>query len=445
MTIFALSSGGGRAGIAIVRISGRFAGRAVEALTDSPLPVARRATLAGFRNPVDGEVVDRGMLLWFPGPHSFTGEDVAELHVHGGPAVVSAILMVLADIDGLRPADPGDFTRRAFENGKYDLTQAEAIGDLVSAETAAQRRQAQRQLAGLLGEQYEGWRSGLVRCLAHIEAYIDFPEEEIPPDTEAQISGDIALIYAAIEDHLDDDGRGEKLRVGFHVAIIGAPNVGKSSLLNVLAGRDAAIVSETAGTTRDVIDVRLDLGGYLVIVSDTAGLRVGTDNVEAEGVRRAIAAAADADLKIAVFAIESLDAPDPETVSLVDEATVVVVNKMDAGLVPAGMKIGGYEILPVSAKSGENVGKLEARLVEEIGRRYASSMAPVITHLRHRRALQSCSEALKRAHSQICSGAFSELAAEDLRLAVRALGSVTGRVDVEDVLDVVFREFCIGK
>ncbi len=445
MTVYALSSGGGRAGIAIVRISGERTGAAIAALTGSPPPVPRRATLVSFHSPIDDETIDRGILVWYPGPHSFTGEDVAEVHVHGGTAVVSAILGALSEIPGLRPAEAGEFTRIAFEHGKFDLTQAEAVADLVNAETAAQRRQARRQLDGALGSLYEGWREDLVRCLAHIEAFIDFPDEDIPSDVEVEILQKLATIAAAIHRHLDDQRRGERLRDGFYVVIIGAPNVGKSSLLNCLAQRDAAIIAATAGTTRDVIEVRLDLGGFPITLADTAGLRESHDDIEIQGVGRTRQRASDADVKLAVFSADMLDDPDSYTRALIDDTTLVVVNKIDLVRLGADTQIEGHSVVGVSANTGENIDTLTDRLIDVVGARYTPSAAPVISRQRHRQALVSCVGGLVAAQEQLANKLPIELAAEDLRIAVRALGRITGRVDIEDILDVVFADFCIGK
>ena len=445
MTIFALASGGGRSGIAVVRVSGRRSAAVIEALSGKKPPTPRFAKAATFRNPRDGEIIDRGILLWFPAPRSYTGEDVAEFQIHGGPAVVAALVAALSGVDGLRPAVPGEFTRRAFENGKLDLTQVEGLADLVAAETEAQRRQSQRQLDGVLGDLYDSWREKLIRALAHLEAYIDFPEEEIPGDTMNGMRSGMENIVTEIRQHIDDNHRGERLRNGFYVAIIGAPNVGKSSLLNRLSRREAAIVSGTAGTTRDVIEVSLDIGGYPVTLADTAGLRDSGDELEAEGVRRAEARARAADLKLAMFSASELDSPGVQMSAIIDEDTLVVANKCDLAPVGDAMKIAGHEVLSVSALSGTNIDALMERLVDEIAKRYAPSSAPAITRDRHRAALIECLDAIGRALNELDAGHAAELAAEDLRLAIRAMGRITGTVDIEDILDVVFKDFCIGK
>lgn len=439
-TIFALATAPGRAGVAVVRVSGPAAGEALTALSARALPPPRVATLARLRHPATGESLDDALLLWFAAPRSFTGEDVAELHLHGGRAVANGVIEALGGLPGLRPAEPGEFTRRAFENGKMDLTAAEGVADLVHAETAAQRRQALRQMAGALGALYEGWRSRLLRALAHTEADIDFPEEDLPAGVSDAVRPEVVRLIDEIGHHLRDRGRGERLRDGLHVAIVGPPNAGKSSLLNALAGRDAAIVSSRAGTTRDVIEVHLDLGGFPLVLADTAGLREGADEVEEEGVRRALQRAGNADIKLAVFDGTRWPELDPTTLGLVDDDTLVVVNKMDAGGPRAGT-VEGHPLVGVSALTGDGLRALESRLEALAAERLTGSGAPALTRARHRAALEECRDALDRA----LSAALPELAAEDLRLAARSLGRITGRVDVEDVLDVIFRDFCIGK
>ena len=441
-TIFALATAPGRAGIAVLRLSGPDARPALEALA-GVLPPPRRATRARFRDPATGETIDDGLALFFPAPRSFTGEDVAELHTHGSRAVVAALVAALARLPGLRPAAPGEFTRRAFEQGKLDLTAAEGLADLVAAETAAQRRQALRQLAGELGRLYEAWRGRLLRALAEIEAEIDFPEEGLPPDLWRGVRAEAQALRDEIVRHLADGHRGERLRDGVAVAILGPPNAGKSSLMNALARRDVAITAAGAGTTRDVIEVALDLGGYPVLLADTAGLREAADAVEEEGVRRARARAAAADLKLIV-----VDAARPEEAAaiagLIDAASLVVANKLD--LAPASRadwadRLGAGPALRLSVRTGEGMAGLLARLEAEVARRFAGGGAPAITRARHRHALEETVAALER----FLGATLPELAAEDLRAATRALGRITGRVDVEDLLNVIFREFCIGK
>jgi tRNA modification GTPase len=420
-TIFALASAPGRAGVAVVRLSGPNAARAIEALTGKPPGEPRRAALARIAG------VDRGLVLYFRGPDSFTGEDVAEFHVHGGRAVVDGVLAALAPFG--RPAERGEFTRRAVENGKFDLTQAEAIADLVDAETEAQRRQALRQYDGALSDLYEGWRTALIRAAAWAEAAIDFADEELPDDTLAGARAAAADILKQIQAHLDDAGRGEILREGLYLTVVGPPNAGKSSLVNALARRDVAIVAETAGTTRDVIEVRLDLGGYPVTVADTAGLREAADAIEAEGVRRALARAETADLVLLLLDGAS-DVSPPKV-----RADLIVWNKSD---------LKRRDGLMISLKTGEGLDALVAALTAKVRDRLESrSEVPALTRKRHRRALEDAARALMGALAVPFDR--PELLAEELRLAMRALGRITGRVDVEELLDVVFADFCIGK
>jgi tRNA modification GTPase len=440
-TIFAPSSAAGRAAVAVVRISGARAGAALDALTGRPRPMPRVATLVRLKDPASGLALDEALVLWFPAPRSFTGEDMAELHLHGSRAVVGAVLAALSHLPGLQLAEAGAFTRRAFDAGKLNLDEVEGLADLIQAETEAQRRQALRQLAGELGSLTEQWRERLLRALAHTEAEIDFPDEDLPGGLIAALTPELHGLRTEIGRHLDDNRRGERLRDGLSIAIIGAPNAGKSSLLNRLIRREAAIVSTIAGTTRDVIEAQLDLGGYPVILADTAGLRdlegaSGHDEIEREGMRRALARAEAADLKILV-----LDATDPALGQLADASTLVVVNKID--LAPRPIEVPGHRVHALSAKTGAGLDDFLAALQREVAARLADAdtAAPVITRARHRAVLADTAAALERASA----GRSPELIAEDLRLAARALGRITGRVGVEDVLDVIFREFCIGK
>ena len=440
-TICALSSGAGRAGVAVIRVSGPAAGDAVRRIAGIAAPTPRHATLADLIDERDQSRIDQSVLLWFPGPASFTGEDVAEFHIHGGRATIDAVIDTLVAAPDLRLAEPGEFTRRAFENGKMDLTAAEGLADLIDAETDAQRRQALRQLDGALGSIYDGWRGTLVSLLAHLEAHIDFPDEDLPADLLTGIHDDIAALKSGIQSHLADNRRGERLRDGVRVAIIGAPNVGKSSLLNALAQRDVAIVSEHAGTTRDVIEVHLDLGGYPVILADTAGLRDAVDDVEREGVRRSIRRAEDSDLKIVMFDASAGTPDEGSTLDQMDPGAIPVLNKVDLRKPDTAPEFAGIEATMISALSGDGLAALLTRIEQRVVEIFDASGAPALTRHRHREALEDCVAALDRAHA----AAAPELVAEDLRLAARALGRITGRVDVEDILDVIFSEFCIGK
>lgn len=440
-TIFALSSGRGRAGVAVLRLSGPRAGAALLAIAGGKLPEPRFAAFRRLRNPRTDETLDRALALWFPGPRSETGEDMAEFHLHGGPAVVAGVAEALAALEGLRPAEPGEFTRRSFLNGKLDLTAVEGLADLVAAETAAQRRQAIRQMDGALMRLYEDWRARLIQAMALVEAGIDFSEEEVPADVVEggrQVARELAR---AIQAHLEDGHRGERLRAGVQVAIIGPPNAGKSTLLNMLARRDAAIVSPIAGTTRDVIDIDLDLDGYPVRIADTAGLRGTVDPVEAEGVRRALARAGTADLVILV--LDATTWPGVEALEIGDlpEDAAILLNKSDLRSVPGPPAFRGRKVMPVSLVSSEGFEAVRTAIADRVRGLSDTAGAPALTRARHRTALESTAGALRRAGA----ATSIELAAEDLRLAARALGRITGRVDVEDVLDVIFRDFCIGK
>ncbi len=429
-TIFAPATAAGRAGIAVIRVSGPGADAALKALTRQDPPAERHAVLRTLYGKGTTDRIDVGLVLRFPAGASYTGENVVEFQIHGGRAVSAAVINALAELPGLRFAERGEFTRRAVENGRLDLTQAEAIADLVEAETEAQRRQALNQLEGRLGELYEGWRARLIRAAAWIEAGIDFPEEEVPATVIAQ--GDVTLraISDEIREHLNDGRRGEILREGLHVAVLGPPNAGKSSLVNALAKREVAIVAESAGTTRDVIEVRLDLGGFPVILADTAGLREAKDAIEAEGVRRALRRAEAADVRLLVLD-GTVERP---AAGFVSKADIAVWNKAD--LVATRSQPG----LWVSAKTGEGLGVLVERLAERAAQGLTGE-APSLTRARHREALKAAATALDEA----ISSTESELKAENVRLALRAIGRITGRVDLDELLDVVFRDFCIGK
>jgi tRNA modification GTPase len=447
-TIFAPATAIGRAALAIVRVSGPAAGDVCRRLTGRSPPAPRRATRARLGHPDTAELLDEGLVLWFPGPHSFTGEDVLEVHLHGGRAVVSGIIAALSDLPGLRPAEPGEFTRRAFLNGRLDLTAVEGLADLIDAETRAQARQALHQLDGALGRLYEEWRRVLLGALARLEAEIDFaPEEEVPDDLLASVRPEVERLSAEIATHLADGHRGERLRAGLTVAVIGPPNAGKSSLVNRLARRDVAIVTPVPGTTRDVLEVHLDLAGYPVTLLDTAGLREASDLVEAEGVRRARDRAERADLRLIMFDGAAWPSLDPATAALVDRAAVVTVNKSDL-IGERGerghLAVGGRAALPLSCLTGDGLPGLLEVLTERARELMTTGDEPLLTRARHRSALQAAAEALAR-FSAAPGGAELALMAEDLRLAARALGRITGEVAVEDVLDRIFAEFCIGK
>lgn len=439
-TIFALSSAPGRAGVAVFRLSGPSAGAALAALAGPP-PPPRRAGLRRLRDPRDGALIDRGLVLWLPAPASFTGEDMAELHVHGGRAVAAALAGALAALDDVRPAEAGEFARRAFASGRLDLSEAEGIADLIVAETEAQRRQAVRQMDGAASRLYEGWRERLMRACALVEAGLDFADEEGVDDGLDAAAGVVAELAAAIAAHLDDAHRGERLRAGVRVALAGPPNAGKSTLMNALARRDVAIVSERAGTTRDVIEVQLDLAGFPVTLSDMAGLRAAADALEAEGVRRARGALAAADVIVwltpADAAAEDVAAPPGRRPG---QMLVRVLSKCDlAGAAPPG------DALALSAATGAGLDALVARLAALAGDLCAAGEAPAISRARHRQALADAHAALARFAAGHGTAAPAELLAEELRAAAAALGRITGRTGVEDMLDALFAGFCIGK
>jgi tRNA modification GTPase len=437
-TIFALSSAPGRAGIAVVRISGARAGDVVDALAP-PRPKDRIAALRRIRDPQAGEVLDEALVLWFAAPRTETGEDMAELHLHGGAAIVKGVLAVLGRQPGCRLADPGEFARRAFHNGKLDLAQVEGLADLIDAETEAQRRQALNQMRGALSELYEGWRRDLIEASALAEAAIDFSDEsDVAGDAFERARGIVEYLHGAMAAHLDDGNRGEILRDGFRVVLAGPPNAGKSSLLNALARRDAAIVSEEAGTTRDVIEVRLDLDGLPVIVSDTAGIREPQGAVEKEGIRRTLAHARDADLVVWLSDATAPPVPPPAEVSGRGETFFLpLASKMDIPGAAANGRLG------ISAKTGAGLSDLVATIAQRARERIGDLSAPAITRERHRQNLMACTGALQEFMAAPASE--HELRAEDLRRAVQAIGRITGRVDVEDVLGEIFGRFCIGK
>ena len=428
-TIFALASAPGRAGVAVVRLSGGRAGQAVFALAGGP-PPPRQAVLRRLRHL--GNEIDQALLLWFPAPASFTGEDVAEFHLHGGRAAREALFSALAAL-GLRPAEPGEFSRRAVENGKLDLTRAEAIADLVDAETPAQLRQALRQHDGALADLVEGWRAALIAALGRAEAAIDFSDDGVGEGEFAAARRTATDITKQIQHHMDGAQRGEALREGLRLTILGPPNAGKSSLINALARRDVAIVAETPGTTRDVVEARLDLGGYLLLVADTAGVRETAEPIEAEGVRRALAHAAGG---MTLLLLDGASA-DPRAGLPPDlpEPDLIVWNKADLGFVRDGLSI--------SLKTGAGLEALMKMLQQKVQHKLEGEGAPLLTRPRHRHALGEALDHVR--HGMTAPQNQPELLAEDLRLALRAIGRITGHVDVEELLDFVFRDFCIGK
>ncbi|MBX2833721.1 MAG: tRNA uridine-5-carboxymethylaminomethyl(34) synthesis GTPase MnmE [Micavibrio sp.] len=440
-TIFALASGTGRAGVAVVRVSGAASHEHLRALCPNLDGIEpRRAILRRLKDPDSRETIDEALVLPFTAPASYTGENVVEYHLHGGRAVVQSLLDFLSRQPNTRMAEPGEFTRRAFENGKMDLTAAEAVADLIDAETQMQKTQALNQMGGALSDLYNDWSERLKRALAHMEADIEFPDEDMPDGIAPSLLAEIDTLKCEVADHLDDKRRGERLRDGIQIAIVGAPNAGKSSLLNALAQRDVAIISELAGTTRDVIEAHLDIGGYPVILADTAGLRpedinaVGHDKIEQVGIKKALMRAQEADILLLLF--DGAAEKDEGTLALKGENSITVINKCDL----ASANKNDDEI-HISAATGEGLGVLLNALLVKIKDTFISREAPSLTRKRHRAHVEDTAQSLIRA----LSAPLPEMAAEDLRLAVRSLGKITGRVDVEDLLDVIFRDFCIGK
>src|SRR3954464_2643573 len=437
-TIFALSSGRPPSAISVVRVSGTHAGTILTSLAGK-IPPPRRATRALIRD-ANQQPIDDAVVLWFPGPKSATGEDIAEFHVHGGRAVLAALFAALSSFENTRAAEPGEFTRRAFENGKLDLTEAEGLDDLIHADTDRQRRQALRQLRGLLGDRARNWRQQIIEASALVEAGIDFSDEgDVPAELMAPAMAKIKALYGEIAEVLAGQGRSERLRDGLLVAIAGPPNVGKSTLMNQLARREVAIVSPHAGTTRDVIEVQLDLDGYPVAVIDTAGIRETDDPVEQEGVRRARARAADADLVLWLA-----DSPGVETEGEGAAPVWLVRNKID--LDTAGRPLGESaegRVFRISASRGGGVPERIAALVGFAQRTFGGTEGGLISRTRQRKLLQETVASLQRCTAVVGQG--EELAAEELRTAAHSLGRLLGRVDVKDILDVIFREFCVGK
>jgi tRNA modification GTPase len=389
-----------------------------------------------------GNIIDRGMAIYFKAPHSFTGEDIVEFQLHGSLAVIKELFNLLGSLEGLRPAEPGEFSRRAFLNGKMDLMEAEGLADLIEAETPAQKVQAIRQMDGKISSYYNDLRQEMIKCLALLEAYIDFPDEDIPESVLQNIESDINELQNSIQTALDDQHRGERLRDGIYIVILGAPNAGKSSLLNILARRDAAIVSAKAGTTRDIVEIHMDIAGYPVILADTAGLRQTDDDIEQEGVKRALARAGEADIKLVLFDGEKWPEMDAASEALIDNNTLIIINKSDLLAASkkdyAGTK---HSALYVSTKTGHHIDLLIENLEKRIVSFFSSQAAPFITRESHLILLKECTQYLENSLQDISL----ELKCEELRQAANAVGKITGKIQVDDVLDVIFRQFCIGK
>ena len=443
MTIYALSSGPGVSGIAVIRISGADTSKIIELITGKRPPEPRVATLRKINKIKTNELIDEGLVLWFPGPQSYTGEDMAEFQVHGSRAVIEAILDEFSNLESCRLAEPGEFTKIALTNEKLNLLEAESIGDLISSETEIQRRQALRGMSGDSFTIYLNWRNKLIKALANIEAKIDFPDEDLPKNILDEIKNEIEKIKSEINKNLDDQKVGERIRDGFKIAIVGPPNAGKSSLLNYLSRRDVAIVSEMAGTTRDVIETHLNLNGYPVVISDTAGIRESKDEIEKKGIKLALKKAENADLNIIVI--------EPKSgyftgflKDLISSRSILVINKSDLGTNNLSKEFEKFKPIYISIKNENNLNLLIEEIKQRLKNQFINSDDILITRKRHRINLVECEKYLESFSDKDLSKDFDK-AAEDLRLATRYLGKIVGKVDVEEILDSIFNDFCIGK
>ena len=443
MTIYALSSGPGISGVAIIRISGSDASKAITLLTGKTLPSPRVASLRKINNIKTSELIDEGIIIWFPGPESYTGEDMVELHVHGGKAIILALQNELSKIENFRLAEPGEFTKIAFQNGKINLLKAESIADLISAETEMQRLQAVKTMKGKSAEKFDNLREKLIKILSFVEAKIDFPEEDLPDENIQRIKKDSTEVLNQIEKILDDQKVGEIIREGFKIAIVGPTNAGKSSLLNNLSNRDVAIVSEIAGTTRDVIETHLNIDGYPVIISDTAGIRNSKDEIEKKGIKLSLDRAENADLKLVVVDAKSIVLKGFLNDLLKDNA-ILVVNKSDLIQSELDTEVAKLDHVLISLKENQNLDKLISKIKERLKTKFIINEDILITRERHRQHLVQCSDNLRNFLEKNNKKDFDK-AAEDLRLATRHLGMIVGKVDVEEVLGSIFNDFCIGK
>ena len=443
MTIFALSTGPGISGVAIIRISGNETRKVVEALTGEPLPRPRVACLKKFNKINSSELIDEGILLWFPGPNSYTGEDMAEIQVHGSKAVIDALHSSLSDIENCRLAEPGEFTKLAFQNGKINLLKAESIADLISSETEIQRQQAIKIMNGKSADQFNFLREKLLKILSHVEAKIDFPDEDLPNNILDEIKNSSDEVITKIKKILDDQKVGERIREGFKIAIVGPTNAGKSSLMNYLSNRDVAIVSEIAGTTRDVIETHLNIDGYPVIISDTAGIRDSKNDIEKKGIKLSLNRAEEADLKLVVA-----DAKNPDFTGVLkdflDENAILVINKSDLLKNDIDSDFKKTNHVLISIKENKNIEELISKIKNNLKNKFITSDDTLITRERHRQHLQQCLDHLNNFNQKKEIEDFDK-AAEDLRLATRHLGMIVGKVDVEEILGSIFNDFCIGK
>ena len=443
MTIYALSSGPGVSGIAVIRISGQNTKKVIKNMTFSEPPNPKIATFVKFKDPKTKETIDEGILLWFPAPNSYTGEDMAEFHVHGSKSVIDAIHSSISSIDGCRLAEAGEFTKIAFQNGKINLLKAESISDLLASETEIQRKQAIKIMSGKSSDKFNLLRNRLLKILSNIEAKIDFPEDDLPKDILNNIHLETKSIKDEIEKILNDQKVGERIREGFKIAIVGPANVGKSSLLNYLSKRDVAIVSELAGTTRDVIETHLNLDGYPVIISDTAGIRSSKDEIEKKGIKLTFEKAESADLKLIVIEPKSVEFTH-FLEDLASKKAILVVNKIDLGLSQLSDELKKYNPIFISIKDEKNLDKLVSLIKANLKNKFISSGDIFITRERHRVNLEKCLEHLEKFGDNKSSDDFDK-AAEDLRLATRYLGMIVGKVEVEEILGSIFSDFCIGK
>ena len=443
MTIYSLSSGPGISGIAIIRVSGPDTSNVLKLLTNKSLPKPRVATLRKINKINTSELIDEGILLWFPGPESYTGEDMAEIQVHGSKAVIDAIHSSISTVENCRLAEPGEFTKLAFQNGKINLLKAESIADLISAETEIQRKQAIKIMNGKSADQFNFLREKLLKILSHVEAKIDFPDEDLPNDILKEIKKSSDEVLINIKKILDDQKVGERIREGFKIAILGPTNAGKSSLLNHLSNRDVAIVSETAGTTRDVIETHLNIDGYPVIVSDTAGIRDSKNEIEKKGIKLSLNRADEADLKLVVVDVKNLDFTDV-LMGLLDQNSILVINKSDLLKGDIDPEIKKFNHILISIKENLNIDELISKIKNNLKNKFITSDDILITRERHRQHLEQCLEHLNNFNKKNEVEDFDK-AAEDLRLATRHLGMIVGKVDVEEILGSIFNDFCIGK
>jgi len=443
MTIYALSTGPGISGIAIIRVSGEDTKKIIKLLTNENLPKARVATLKKINKINTSELIDEGIILWFPGPESYTGEDMAEFHVHGSKAVIDALHSSISQIENCRLAEPGEFTKLAFQNGKINLLKAESIADLISAETEIQRQQAIKIMNGKSSEIFNDLREKLLKILSNVEAKIDFPDEDLPLDVLKNIKKISNEVILSIKKILNDQKVGERIREGFKIAIIGPTNAGKSSLLNHLSKRDVAIVSEIAGTTRDVIETHLNIDGYPVVVSDTAGIRDSKNEIEKKGIKLALDKAENADLKLIIVDAKSIDFKGVLR-KLMDENAILVVNKSDLLKKDLSSEIKNFEHVLISVKNNLNIENLILKIKDKLKNKFITNEDILITRERHRQHLEQSLNYLKNFEEKNEAEDFDK-AAEDLRLATRHLGMIVGKVDVEEILGSIFNDFCIGK